>query len=216
MAFLRTRLALTLTALFAAAVAGGCASSGYQQAGKTSDQMGSLKVELEKGANQIDATIASLNGLVGAADLPKAFKAYSTEVNKLDAQAKRVGKTADEMEKKGGAYFAAWEKKTANISNVQMRAKAAERRAALTASFERIGEAYGKLDDSYPALMADLKDIESFLSSELTGDSVDAISDQMDKSGTDAETVKAAIVDVTQVIDDVVREFGRQAPPPEA
>jgi len=216
MTSLRSHLALTLTALISAAVAGGCASSGYQQAGKTSDQMGSLKDELEKGANQIDATIASLNGLVGAADLLKAFKAYSTEVKKLDAQAKRVGKTADEMEKKGGSYFAAWEKKTANISNVQMRAKAEERRAALVASFDRIGEAYGKLDDTYPALMADLKDIESFLSSDLTGGSVHAISDQMDQSGTDAETVKAAIADVIQVIDDVVREFGEKAPPPEA
>jgi ABC-type Fe3+-citrate transport system substrate-binding protein len=208
----RTKIALVLTGLLVAAVmeAGCASSSGYKQADRTSDQMGELRDELDKGKTQISETITALNELQSTSNPAAAFESYRKELKATDALAQRVRKRADEMRKKGAEYFKAWEKQLEELSSDDLRRRASERRTELLAAFDRISEASQALKEAYGPLMDDLTDIETFLSADLTPAGINTISDVIKKAGQDAAVVNKRIDEVIQQIDDTVAKFGRK------
>jgi len=208
----RKKIVLVVTGLLVAAVmAVGCASSsGYKQADRTSDQMGGLRSELDKGKTQISKTITALNDLQGTSNPAAAFESYRKELKATDALAQRVRKRADEMRKKGAEYFKAWEKQLEELSSDDLRRRASERRTELLAAFDRISEASQALSEAYGPLMDDLTDIETFLSVDLTPAGINTISDVIKKAGKDAAVVNKRIDDVIEQIDDTVAKFGQQ------
>jgi methyl-accepting chemotaxis protein len=198
--------------LVTVAMAGGCASTGYQKAGKASDQMGDLKAELERGKVQIDATTAALNNLTKATDPQAAYKAYEKELKKTQDQAKRVDQRAHEMRKRGAEYFKQWEEQVAALGSDELRRRATERREELTAAFQKISEASEALDEAYEPFMADLVDIENYLSADLTPQSIQLISDLIEQAVQEAAVVNQRVDDVIKQIDDTVAKFGAGAP----
>jgi len=209
----RTGTMSVLTGLLVSiALAAGCASTGYQKAGKTSNQMGDLKAELERGKAQIDATTAALNNLAKATDVHAAYKTYEKELKKTQEQAKRVDQRAHEMRKRGAEYFKKWEEQVAELGSDELRRRATERRDELTAAFKKISEASEALDEAYEPFMADLVDIENYLSADLTPQSIKLISDLLEQAAQEAAVVNQRVDDVIKQIDDTVAKFGAGAP----
>jgi hypothetical protein len=206
----------TMTALGALLIAvtmvGGCASSGYQKAGQTSDQMGSLKTELERGKVQVDATTVALNNLAQATDAQAAFKAYEKELKKTQDQAKRVDDRARDMRKRGAEYFKKWEEQTAELGSEDLRRRAGERREELVKAFEKISKAMEAADEAYEPFIADLLDIQKFLAADLTPQSISMIGDLIEEAVKEAGVVNERIDDVIKQIDDTVATFGSSAP----
>jgi hypothetical protein len=174
--------------------------------------MGDLKAELERGKVQIDTTTAALNNLTQATDPRIAFKAYEKELKKTQDHAKRVDDRAREMRKKGAEYFKAWEQQVAELGSDELRRRATERRAELTAAFQKISEASEALDEAYEPFMADLVDIEKFLAADLTPQSIALISDLLEQAAQEAAVVNQRVDDVIKQIDDTVAKFGAGAP----
>ncbi|MHC4769552.1 MAG: DUF2959 family protein [Planctomycetota bacterium] len=208
----RTKIALVLTGLFVTAVleAGCASSSGYKQADRTSDQMGTLRDELDKGKTQISETINALNDLESTANSAAAFESYRKELRATEAQAQRVRKRADDMRKKGAEYFKNWEQQLEEFSSDDLRRRASERRTELLAAFDRISEASQALTEAYEPFMDDLTDIETFLAADLTPAGINAISDVIKKADQDAAVVNRRIDEVIRQIDDTVARFGQE------
>ncbi len=169
---------LTLgTLLVTAALFTGCGTtSGYKQADKTGAGIAEFRDEIVNGKKAIDETVKSLDQIVVTAttDPRKAFEQYSKSVANLESAANKARKRGEEMKEQGKAYFAQWEKELADVQNAEIRTLAATRKAKLQETFDTIRTAAEPLKVQFEPWMADLKDLQKYLSNDLTIAGVDA------------------------------------------
>jgi uncharacterized coiled-coil DUF342 family protein len=178
-------IALATTALASAAVLTGCGTtSGYKQADKTGAGIAEFRDEIVNGKKAIDATMQSLSDIAATAntDPRKAFGQFSKDVSNLESTANKVRKRAQSMQQQGQTYFKQWEKELAEVNNPDIRNLAAERRAKLQETFESIRKYSEPLKAQFDPWMADLKDLQKYLSNDLTIGGVDAAKDLFRKA----------------------------------
>jgi hypothetical protein len=167
----------TLTILAGAALLSGCASSsGYKQADKTGAGIAEFREEIVNGKKAIDATMKSLGEIATTAntDPRKAFGQYSKDVSNLESAAAKIRKRGQTMQEQGQAYFTQWEKQLAEVNNPEIRNLAAQRRAKLQETFDSVRKYTEPLKDQFDPWMSDLKDLQKYLSNDLTIAGVDA------------------------------------------
>jgi predicted nucleic acid-binding Zn-ribbon protein len=160
------------TSLFLA----GCKSAGYQQADKTGEGIASFRDEVLNGKKAIDQTMVSLNGIATSAstDPRKAFETYTKSVANLESTANKVRKRGQDMQEKGKAYFAQWEQQLAQVKNPEIQQLATQRKAKLNEAFDKIKEVSEPLKAKFDPWMSDLKDLQTYLSNDLTVNGIDA------------------------------------------
>jgi len=199
----------TVLLLGAAAVIGGCATTGIDRSVKTTNSIQEVDGEIRKMMVQIDATGATLDALVRAEkpDLKKSFDAYSDSVEKLDNEGKRTLKRIDEMKQNSKEYFAEWEKQGDTFTNPQIRELSEERRSRLAGIYAQVPASAIGVKGAYIAYLTDLKEIQMFLSNDLTPSGVSAIEPVANKTVQDRETLKASLVPVIAALDDIKVEL---------
>ena len=135
-----------------------------------------FREEILNGKKAVDATVKSLGDVAASATTNprKAFEAYTKSVANLESTAAKVTKRSKDMQEQGKAYFAQWEKQLAEVSNPEIKKLAAERKAKLQETFASIKTAAEPLKAQYAPWMADLKDLQKYLSNDLTIAGVDA------------------------------------------
>ena len=154
----------------------GCKTSGYQQADKTGAGVASFRDEIVKGKAAVDATMKSLGDIASTAntDPRKAFEQYTKDVANLDSQATKIKKRAQDMKEQGQAYFAQWQEQMGQVSNPEIRALSEQRKAKLQETFDAIKKYTEPLKAQFDPWMSDLKDLQKYLSNDLTIAGVDA------------------------------------------
>jgi hypothetical protein len=164
------------TILTAAVLMTGCASTGYQQADKTGAGLAEFRDEIVNAQKTINDTMKSLDLVASSAttDPRKAFDQFSKDVAKLDASAKKVAKRSQDMQVAGETYFKTWETQMAEMQNPDTRKLAETRKAKLQAAFAEIRKLSTPLKAQFDSWMSDLKDLEKYLSNDLTIAGVDA------------------------------------------
>lgn len=188
---------------------GGCATTGMDRSVKTSNSIKEVESDIRKLNVQIDATATSLDSLVntGQPDLKKAFNTYSDAVAELDSQGKKVLKHMDEMKSRSTEYFAEWEKQGETYTNPQIRELSDERRNKLAEIYARVPAAGSGIKRAYLAYLVDLKEIQTYLSNDLTPDGITAIIPVAEKSDQDAEALKTSLEPVLTALDEINAEL---------
>lgn len=199
----------TLLLLGTAGFLGGCATTGMDRSVKASNSIQDEDKEIRKLIVQIDATGSSLDALmvVGAPDLKKPFDAYSQNVNKLDSEGKRTVKRMDDMKARNSDYFTEWEKQGDTYTNPQIRELSDERRVKLAGIYAQIPEAGMGVKGAFYAYLADLKEIQRYLSNDLTPKGLEAITPVTTKTIQDREALKASLVPLLAALDAVNAEM---------
>lgn len=155
----------------------GCGTTtGYKQADKTGAGIAEFRDEIVNGQKAIDATMESLSQVAASAttDPRKPFEKYTKDVANLESVAAKIRKRADSMKAQGQSYFEQWEKQMAEVQNPEIRKLAEERKAKLQETFESIRKYTEPLKAQFDPWMSDLKDLQKFLSNDLTIAGVDA------------------------------------------
>jgi len=178
---------LTFAALSVAGLlmAGPSASAaGYKLADKVGVDIAEFRDEIVDTKKAVDATIAALDKIVAQAtvDPRKAFKAFDASVPKIDSAAAKAKKRAADMKERGKQYFEKWEKDMAGVNDPEIRKLAEERKAKLQATFANIKTSVEPARDQFTAWLADLKDLQKYLSQDLTISGIDAAKDLIAKS----------------------------------
>ena len=206
----RTSLAFsTLLLLSTSAFFGGCATTGMDRSVKTSNSIQDVDTEIRKLIVQIDTTGAALDTLVlaGQPDLKKHFDAYSNDLAKLDHEGKKTLKRIEEMKRDSKEYFAEWEKQGDTFTNQQIRELSEERRVRLAGIYAQVPAAGVGIKGSYNAYLTDLKEIQMFLSTDLTRKGIEGIDPVAKKTIMDRESLKASFVPLIAALDDIKREL---------
>jgi hypothetical protein len=193
----RTFVALLL--LGTLAFLGGCAHTGMDRSVKASN---SIKV-------QIDATAASLDVLVRAVqpDLRKSFDTYSGRLKDLEHDGKRVLKHVEEMKLRNKEYFSEWEKQGDKYTNPEIRELSEERRNKLADIYAQVHAAGGGIKIAYLAYLSDLKQIQIYLSNDLTPKGLESIAPVTNKSAQNLDALKASIQPVLIALDGIKAEL---------
>ncbi|HEX4794722.1 MAG TPA: DUF2959 family protein [Humisphaera sp.] len=152
--------------------------------------------ETAKAKDSIDNSVRSLDTLVNSqpADLKNNFDAYSKAVSDLDDQSKVVKANADKMRSNGDVFFKEWEG-SSDISP--------ERRSQLSASYDKIKQDMAGAKDAFGPFMASLKDIQSYLSLDLSVKGINSMAPMVAKAKDNSNQVKSQLDDVLMQLNSV-------------
>ena len=178
----------------------GCASTGYDKAASTSKSLTKSSCMIEKGNTIIDQTLAKMNDLVSNPnpDMRKQFEAFNSSVNDLGATAQAVACQDKEIKSKGADYFANWDKETAQIRNEDIRHRSEARQHEVAVNFTRISQLYDETKTAFEPFMADLRDMQKFLGTDLTAGGLAAVKGIAAKATSDAVPLKESIARLSE------------------
>jgi len=187
---LTTGLATCAAALTLAA---GCASSGYKGE-KTAQNIQTTATRIEGLPAMVDKTMASLDDLVNKpqADLQPQFKQFNANLAELESSAKEIGAARRSMGEKGKEFFAEWDKQLAEINNEDIRARSEARKKEVIEKMDAIKRSYTEAETAFRPFMADLKDVQKYLSVDLTAGGVAAIKPTVAKANKNAAALKTS------------------------
>ncbi len=201
---------LTMAALITAAAqlltpATGSAA-GYKMADKVGASIAEFRDEILNIKKAVDGTVAALDKVVATAatDPRKAFQDFDKTVPELDSAAKKAKTRAEDMKARGQAYFKDWEKELAGVKNPEIQQLAAERKAKLQATFDSIKGFMEPARDQFNTWLADLKDLQKYLSNDLTIGGIDAAKELIGKTKTEGQAVQQSMDKVIAELNTIV------------
>lgn len=199
----------TMFTLGTATFLGGCATTGVDRSVKTSNSIQEVDSEIRKMIVQIDVTGASLDSLVVAEkpQLKKSFDKYSDNLAKLDNEGKRTLKRIDEMKSRSKEYFGEWEKQGDNFTNPEIRELSEERRSKLANMYAQVPAAGAGIKGAYHAYLTNLKEIQLYLSNDLTPKGIEAITPVAQKTVQDREVLKESLRPLISALDEIKAEL---------
>jgi hypothetical protein len=179
----------------AAGLVTGCATTGYEKADSTATTLSMSSDMVAKGNVLIDETLVNLNDLVShpGPDLHKQFNDFNNSVNELGLTARDITVKSERMKVQGAAYFKNWDNEMAKIKNEDIRQRSEARKNEVSAHFNRITRLYEEAKAAFVPYMSDLRDVQKFLSVDLTSGGLLAIRDIVAKATEHATPLKESI-----------------------
>jgi hypothetical protein len=178
----------------------GCASDNYKNSASTAASLNQASGMITKANTRIDESLADLNDLVSnpSPDLRKQFDRFNHALDELGVSSKDVASKDGEMKSQGADYFANWDKESAQIQNEDIRNRSETRRSEVSARFNRIGQQYNETEIAFQPFLSDLRDVQKFLSTDLTAGGLAAIKDSAAKATRDAVPLKESLAKLSE------------------
>ena len=194
----------------------GCATkAGFKQGAKTAERMNDARNELLAAKSQTEATTTVLNefGKQEGIDLPTQLEEFGKAIDSMESQFGSARKSVGEVNEQGTKFFQTWENEIALMTNEDIRQRSATRKSNLLESFNKIGANMHNAEEAYAVFMSDLRDVERFLSIDLTHGGIAAISDNIQKTNADSQTLQKQIDAVIAELSRVAPEMPKMPPP---
>jgi hypothetical protein len=194
---------LSTVLLLVAVSSAGCDSTGMQRAKMATTTMETMENDIKAVATQLDAVGGSLDQLLslGQSDVKKAFNLYTERVAKIESMEIDFAKHADEMKARGKDYFEEWQKEGDNYTSPQIQELSEQRRTELGEIYGKIAEASIGVRDAFKAYVSDTKEIQHYLSNDLTSKGIEAIAPIAGRVVHDGDNLKYAIKNVQAAIE---------------
>jgi len=180
-----------------------CVATNRERSTRAAASMRTVDGDIKQALLQVDATNASLEDLIkpGQPDVKKALDAYSAQVVKMESQGRLLVKHTDEMSARRLEYFKEWEKQGNTYANPEIRELSEQRRAELSEIFARIPEASVGIKGAFHTYLSDIKEIQKYLTTDLTSKGIESITPTAEKSMKDGENLKEAVKPVVSAMD---------------
>lgn len=173
---------------------GGCATMrGDDKVVKApTKELQKAQTDMKQAIVQVDATTSSLNTLVkpDQVALKKAFEEYSNNVNQMENVSKRVDRNAADLRTEGRQYFTELQQQELNYTDSNLRQASSERRSQLDRVYSKVPQTTNQLNEALTAYVADLKQIQTYLSTDLTPAGVEAMRSVAQQAIAKGENVK--------------------------
>jgi hypothetical protein len=180
-----------------------CATTGMDRSADASMSMQAVDKDIRTTLLQVDVTNASLENLIkpGQPDVEKALDKYSDNVEEMEKRGEVLIKHVNEMSARRMDYFAEWKKQGETYDNPEIRQLSEQRRADLTEIFARIPSASVGIKGAFSNYMSDIKEIDQYLTNDLTPTGIESITPTARKTIQDGENLKEAVKPVVIAID---------------
>jgi hypothetical protein len=173
----KTNLISIVVAAGFALVIAGCATSGYDAGTKTAANIQDAANRIAAVPGLIDQTLGAMNDLIQnpQPDLRPQFKKFSSQLDSMISEAKDIGDARRSMDSKGKEFFAKWDEQIAQIHNEDIKARSQSRKEEVSQKLLAIKRSYSEAEIAFTPFVSDLKDVQKFLSVDLTTGGLAAI-----------------------------------------
>jgi len=196
----------------------GLISVGAQQARAASDDKPTVMVTLNQLNSEFHVLRENLSRAMGAldqvkssangdGDLTKTFAGYTSAYGDLEKQVTTMRQHGTAAKARAKEHWEAWQKELTEMQNPKLREKAQKRFTSTQSEFEKIVEKVGEAKEAFAPLAADLKDINTYLATDLSKDAVSSLSNTIWKMGGAAHTVDGRLADVCKQIEKTMNKL---------
>lgn len=189
--FLTTHLTLA-TAL---AVLAGCASKSFDKGTATANATQSAAVAVSQTSTKVTDVLGALNDLTfkSQGDLRKQYDTFVAATANLNKSIETLGTKVASMRDAAAAYSANWSNQLALINGTELRQKSLDRMTEVTTHLKDMDASYLEVKNSLSPFMTDLKDIQTFLGTDLTAGGLATVKDVVSKTKVDAVPLRDSI-----------------------
>jgi len=164
-----------------------------------------LNTEIRTLRENLYRTIAALENVKAAAnkdaDLSKPFDNFSNAWTEFERQGAKVRQDGIATKARAKEHWEAWHNELVSMQNPDLRQKAEKRYATTTKEFEKISEKVADAKEDFAPLEADLKDVHTYLQTDLSKEAVSSLSSTIWKMGNQAHTVDGKLADISKQIE---------------
>ncbi len=180
------------------AMLAGCASHSYDKGAETANSLQAAAQATTDLSGSMNNVLAALNTLTfkSTGDLRKEFDAFVSASKDLDSSIANLNTKADAMKEKAQVYINNWTNTLTAITSPELRQRSTERKDAVAAELKEMTTHYQAVKKSLVPFQADLKDIQTYLSVDLTPTGVDTIKGNVSKTKVDAVPLRDSIKDL--------------------
>jgi DUF2959 family protein len=177
----------------------GCASTNYKTADAASVSLQKAGRQIQAESYTIDLTLVALDDLVNkpAPDLKPQFERFNASLNRLIAASDRAQKAAEVAHKKSAAYFATWDKRTADMKFDAVREQSVSRKTQVSNDFNTVDQRYRENQAVMEPLISYLRDIRTALSTDLTAGGIQSVKPLADNAQQNARKVQTALAQLS-------------------
>ena len=159
----------------------------------------------------LSRTMTALEQLKGAAanngDLAKPYQAFSSAYEELEKQLASAREHGTAARARAKEHYEAWQKELTEMQNPNLREKAQKRFTAASGEFQKIIDKVATAKETFAPLAADLKDINTYLKSDLSNDAVSSLSNTIWRMGHKAKSVDGKLADVNEQIEKTMKKL---------
>jgi chromosome segregation ATPase len=181
----------------------GCANPARQRSERAIASLDNTRAELNQGTAQVNDVLATLDQLESRpADLKPVFRKFVRQVDDLERQANSVSRRVRDMRVRSTDYSVAWQAENQTIANPDLRAAATQRVERVSDRYQQVDARAQEVRSAYDPFINELRDLETFLSNDLTYGGVNAAKPVFDTVRSRAAELKDRVADLVQELDE--------------
>jgi hypothetical protein len=206
---------LALTALLA--VLAGCVSHSYDKGAATSSALQSSADAVAETSAKVNDALAALNNLTfkSEGDLRNQFDAFGSAIGNLDKSNDKLASQVAEMQAKASVYFDSWSNQLSAIQSEELRTRSTARKDEVTAKLADVSASYQGVKNSFKPFVSDLKDIQTYLGTDLTAGGLATVKDIVAKTKVDAVPLRDSIKKLQASFSDLSTALSPMMPSPD-
>jgi chromosome segregation ATPase len=196
-------------------IVAGCASSdpGRERANKTVASLEATHDRVADARKQVDKTVASANAMqAGGGDLAKQYDQYKSDVAKLESQAADAAARSKDMQARRNEYVQQWSQQSSQMTSPELKAASEARAAKVKERYDGITAKATAAKEAYEPFDKSLKELQTYLSNDLTREGVTAAAPVFTKISNDAKTLNAKLDDLIAELNSVSNSMSAAAP----
>ncbi len=207
--YIQTLTIICSTLIAVSILFAGCSSTGMERSKNTTMTMENMDKDLKIVIAQLDITGASLEALMrpNQQEIKKTYDAFKENVSIMKNKEKDFIMHAEAMKSRGKEYFAEWEKEGNEYKNPQIQALSEQRRDELGTIYNDIAANSVGGKESYRIYLSDIKELQIYLSNDLTSKGIESIAPVSKKIVSDGDNLKYSLSKLQAAIDKAREEM---------
>ena len=190
------KLITTNLALAAALVVlAGCVSKSYDKGAATANATQSAAAAVSQTSTRVTDVLAALNNLTfkSQGDLRNQYDTFVAASANLDKSLETLGSKVTAMRDAAATYSENWSNQLALIQSPELRQRSAERMTEVTTRLKDMDAGYVSVKNALHPFTSDLKDIQTYLGTDLTTGGLANNRDVVSKTKRDAVPLRDSI-----------------------
>jgi hypothetical protein len=188
-------ISLNLALAAVLAIMAGCVSKSYDKGSATAAALQASADAVAQSSARVNDVLAALNNLTfkSQGDLRDQYDAFVSATKNLDNANMNLDAKVVQMRDAAAAYAENWTNQIAAIQSPELKQRSTDRMNEVTANLKDVDSSYEGVKNSFKPFTADVKDIQTYLGTDLTAGGLNTIKDIVAKTKVDAVPLRDSI-----------------------
>jgi hypothetical protein len=188
-------ISLNLVLAAVLAIVAGCVSKSYDKGSATAAALQASADAVAQSSTRVNDVLAALNNLTfkSQGDLRNQYDAFVSAAKNLDNANLNLDAKVVQMRDAAAVFADNWTNQIAAIASADLRQRSTERMNEVTAKLKDVESNYGGVKNSFKPFTADIRDIQTYLGTDLTAGGLNTIKDIVAKTKVDAVPLRDSI-----------------------